>query len=289
MGAYYAIVDGRYGASGAFSLTVTGELAPGASCHDDDPNYVCTTGYKCSFGACAATACNDGVDNGDAEDTVFDVNDPGCTSLDDDDETNPTTLPRCANGSDDDMDGKIDYPADLGCGRAGDDNEVDCIDSDPIVNVTHLGTYSGTTTGAKDDEKGTCGSSYATAKDVVHQFTVPGRTTVTLSTCTGTSWDTVLYVKSDCSQPAQLACDDEGCGGAGGVPSKIANLVLDPGTYYIYVDGYYSGSGAYKLSITGTVADDQPCDPMQHVPGFLTCNAGKSCVDKGTGYKCQTP
>jgi len=69
------------------------------------------------------TACNDGRDNDN--DSLFDMNDPGCTSPDDDDEFNvPLPAPQCGNGIDDDGDGLVDM-ADPDCTSALDPSESD--------------------------------------------------------------------------------------------------------------------------------------------------------------------
>ena len=43
----------------------------------------------------------------------------------DDTEEDPTPLPQCANGQDDDGDGLIDIPLDPGCTSRGDNDETD--------------------------------------------------------------------------------------------------------------------------------------------------------------------
>ena len=63
--------------------------------------------------------CQDGVDNGDNEDTLIDMADPGCQSPTDNNEADP----QCLNGKDDDGDGKIDHPADPGCTSRHDNSE----------------------------------------------------------------------------------------------------------------------------------------------------------------------
>ncbi len=114
--------------AGEYVLSIAGEIAGGTFCDPADPSFACAPGFLCIGGTCAATACNDGIDNGDAEDTAADSDDPGCTSIVDDDETDPGTPPACANSIDDDGDGQVDYPADVGCARAGDDSELeDCV------------------------------------------------------------------------------------------------------------------------------------------------------------------
>lgn len=64
-------------------------------------------------------ACGDGVDN-DADGKIDYPADPGCVSLQDNDETD---APQCSDTADNDNDGKIDYPADLGCSDAVDNKE----------------------------------------------------------------------------------------------------------------------------------------------------------------------
>ena len=64
--------------------------------------------------------CSDGQDN-DADGLVDYPADPGCTSAEDDDETDP---PQCSDGKDNDGDGLIDFPADKGCTGADDNDEV---------------------------------------------------------------------------------------------------------------------------------------------------------------------
>src|SRR3989344_2538889 len=66
--------------------------------------------------------CSDGIDN-DGDGFIDYPNDPGCSSADDDDETN-VPLPQCSDGIDNDGDGFIDYPNDPGCSSADDDDET---------------------------------------------------------------------------------------------------------------------------------------------------------------------
>ena len=68
-----------------------------------------------------AAICNDTQDN-DGDGKVDYPADPGCTSADDTDETDP---PQCSNGKDDDGDGLVDFPADKGCSAADDNDETD--------------------------------------------------------------------------------------------------------------------------------------------------------------------
>lgn len=70
-----------------------------------------------------APECSDEVDN-DGDGFIDYPNDPGCTSPQDDDETDPAA-PQCSDGIDNDGDGFIDYPSDPGCENRDDDDETD--------------------------------------------------------------------------------------------------------------------------------------------------------------------
>lgn len=67
------------------------------------------------------SACADGLDN-DGDGRIDFPADPGCTSADDNDESDP---PQCSDGFDNDGDGLTDYPNDPGCSSADDDDETD--------------------------------------------------------------------------------------------------------------------------------------------------------------------
>ena len=67
-------------------------------------------------------ACSDGTDN-DLDGFTDYPADPGCTSAADNDETNPPPA-ACADGIDNDLDGFTDYPADPGCTSAADNDET---------------------------------------------------------------------------------------------------------------------------------------------------------------------
>ncbi len=67
--------------------------------------------------------CSDGIDN-DGDGFVDYPTDAGCTSMGDNDETDPLPM-QCSDGIDNDWDGFIDYPADLGCLNALDNDETD--------------------------------------------------------------------------------------------------------------------------------------------------------------------
>lgn len=70
--------------------------------------------------------CANNVDDDIPRDRAIDFPaDPGCTSATDNSEANPPGFPECADGVDNDMDGKLDYPVDPGCVSAADTAEGD--------------------------------------------------------------------------------------------------------------------------------------------------------------------
>ena len=80
--------------------------------------------------------CRNGIDD-DGDGLVDWPVDPGCASLDDDDEFNtppiPPPPPACADGGDNDGDGLADWPADPGCASAADGDEFNVPPPPPAV------------------------------------------------------------------------------------------------------------------------------------------------------------
>jgi len=108
-----------------------------------------------------------------------------------------------------------------------------------------------TSTSANDYARGAYG---AEAPDDLYSFTLATPRAVTVSLC-GSSFDTVLYLRSQCGNDSStIAFNDDAaaCGGTG-KQSRIAQF-LDAGTYYVIVDGYQlaSDAGQYILSITAS-------------------------------------
>ena len=84
--------------------------------------------------------CADGNDN-DGDGAIDYPADPGCTSADDSDETDP---PQCSDGKDNDGDGLIDFPDDKGCESASDLDEADpCAPPKPGERISLKGCGTG--------------------------------------------------------------------------------------------------------------------------------------------------
>ena len=81
------------------------------------------TGFS-PAGVVVPPQCSDGTDNDGDGKTDFPA-DPGCDSSTDNDEVDLAGPPQCSDGTDNDGDGKADHPADPGCDSPADDEETD--------------------------------------------------------------------------------------------------------------------------------------------------------------------
>ena len=82
-------------------------------------------GAVCSVSCTFNVECNDGSDN-DGDGFIDFPADVGCTSVNDDNETNDGAF-QCNDGIDNDGDGFIDFPEDPGCDNPTDDDERDSV------------------------------------------------------------------------------------------------------------------------------------------------------------------
>ncbi len=64
------------------------------------------------------------------------------------------------------------------------------------------------------------------------------------ATCTGASWDTVLYVRN--GNTSQIGCNDDACGN---LQSRITNVSIAGGVFFwLIVDGFDAAdSGTYTV------------------------------------------
>jgi endoglucanase len=106
-------------------------------------------------------ACADGTDD-DGDGFVDYPDDPGCQSASDTDETDPVPT-ACADGVDNDGDGQTDYPNDPGCTAADDDDETDppAAGDDLVVTLTTASDWdSGYCADVRIDNPGTMPSDW---------------------------------------------------------------------------------------------------------------------------------
>jgi hypothetical protein len=221
-------------------------------------------------------ACNDTRDN-DADGKIDYPFDPGCISplQNSEGDTCPTgdSCPRCGNGIDDDNDGRTDYPEDDGCFAAGDTDEY-AIDPNACgagITVTHLtsSTATGTLMGTPSNLSGSCGGS---GGEIAYGIVIDQPTVLVATTDLPTTVaDTVVYLRSTCSQPAtELACNDDAS--QFDVVGSTITASLAPGVYYLIVDAASSGvSGPFTLEIDRYAGEGVECTDQSECGPGLQC------------------
>jgi hypothetical protein len=114
------------------------------------------------------------------------------------------------------------------------------------------GNTTGNTRHGEAESTGSCAN--AESKELVYKLEVTRRQRVSIEV--DPQFDSVLYIRKDeCGDTeAEIACNDDATPGAGkrGPSSRGSRLdeVLDPGTYFVFVDGYGAESGAFRMETT---------------------------------------
>jgi hypothetical protein len=108
------------------------------------------------------------------------------------------------------------------------------------------GVVSGSTTHGEHENTGSCGPS--DSRELVYELDVPERQRVTIDV--EARFDSVLYLrKEDCSDSnAEVDCNDDAPDRA---RSRIER-VLEPGKYFVFVDGYGRETGTFKMTVSVT-------------------------------------
>jgi hypothetical protein len=108
------------------------------------------------------------------------------------------------------------------------------------------GTVTGSTAHGERQNTGSCDQN--DSRELVYQLSVPQRERVTIEV--EARFDSVLYVrKDDCNDPnAEVDCNDDA---PDRTHSRI-DRVLEPGTYFVFVDGYARDVGSFKMTVTTT-------------------------------------
>ena len=113
------------------------------------------------------------------------------------------------------------------------------------------GATTGNTRRGEADSTGGCAASES--KELVYKLDVARRQRVTIEV--DPQFDSVLYVRKDeCGDAeAEVACNDDATAGSGkrGPSSRGSRIdeVLEPGTYYVFVDGYGAESGPFRMNV----------------------------------------
>ncbi len=279
-GTYFVSIDGFNAASGAFTLTTSGQVAPGGSCEGilfQNGAITCQPGFVCDGTPGARTCrtqCTDGVDN-NGDGTTDYPDDPGCTAPNDNSEDTvcPGPMcPICADGIDNDNDGDIDYPNDPQCLAASGSSEA-CFTSEPVGVITTQ-VVTGTTVGQVNDFKPSCNATGHTAPDVLWQLDLPAMASLTLNY---SGFDGVhSLLDSQCGSPT-LQCSDAPV-------MTVSNLPAS--RYFVSLDGWSSLSGAYTLTTTGVIAAGGSCEHPLFTAGAFTCETGSTCQGPAGMQRC---
>ena len=105
------------------------------------------------------------------------------------------------------------------------------------------GMYDGNTSRGESENESSCASS--SSREVVYRLDLTARQRVTIDV--DPHFDSVLYVrKDDCSDvEAEVACNDD----VGHERRSRIDEVLDPGAYFVFVDGLANEAGAYRMKV----------------------------------------
>ena len=123
---------------------------------------------------------------------------------------------------------------------------------------------------ASNDAAGSC--AIGNAGDLVYTFTVDEQTDGVIIEFDADFSGYYYIRKDDCADPAaELTCEM----GSGG------RYWLDPGTYYLFVDGYVLGGGGEICENTCRWAFDGACDDGGPGSAFSLCELGTDCGDCG--------
>ncbi len=115
------------------------------------------------------------------------------------------------------------------------------------IPITTGQPISGDTRNAQNSLSGSCAA--GEASEVVYSLTVERRTSVSMRL--EASYDAALYVQQQCGRAdSEVGCNDDE---RDSTHSRL-DLSLDPGTYYVVVDGYDDNRGTYTLVVTTTEA-----------------------------------
>ena len=134
--------------------------------------------------------------------------------------------------------------------------EADAASMCAAMQVPSNGLISGTLSAAADDLVASCGG--AGVSEAIYAIDVPtGAQLLATADETGTTADTMLSVRSDCTDPtSELVCDfDLGMGDSAAY--RLTQVAA--GRYYVFVDG--QTAGAYTGRIQTLLPAGASCDP----------------------------
>ncbi len=106
------------------------------------------------------------------------------------------------------------------------------------------GVVNGSTTHGEANNSGSCGA--GDSSEVVYALTATTRTRASFDV--EADFDSVLYIRKDnCTEPsAEVECNDD----SSDRQHSHIDTVLDPGKYFVFVDGYGHEGGDFKLTVS---------------------------------------
>lgn len=172
-------------------------------------------------------------------------------------------------------------PADTTPSQTGNDTTAGA------VSIAGGGLWKGNTSTMTNNYTATCGGS-AGSNDAVYVVTV-SQTTQFHADTWNSKYDTVLHLKKDSGSGAEIGCNDDGTDAAGAWSLQSSlDVTLQPGTYYLFVDGYSSyANGEYELHVAyGTPPNDNDVaanavDISQTLGGTFTGSTSGRANDYG--------
>ena len=211
-GIYYLVVQGMNNTvTGGYNLHLSFLEPEGQMCTDTSqcaPGLVCRVPLAQTDMVCAKPMCSDGVDD-DADGKNDFPDDPGCTSTDDNDETddcpNGPNCPECGNGIDDDNDLATDYPADNTCTSASGTTES-CVSHEPVATSSRRRRRWATRPRRPMTRGRHVHSSSATAPDLMYRLDLPATTDLHLDL--SASFDSVTALYGATCAGTELTCSD---------------------------------------------------------------------------------
>lgn len=106
-------------------------------------------------------------------------------------------------------------------------------------------------TGSIDNAGNQYSSCSGDGNDLTFGWFAPATATYRIDLCgSDANWDSVLSIRNGSCTGASLACDDDSCGGGGGLQGRVTvNLTAGQGIVII-VDSLFPQNGNYQLAIT---------------------------------------
>lgn len=138
------------------------------------------------------------------------------------------------------------------------------------ITITGDGVISGTTAGAATESVPFCGSASSTSPGVYYVFTDMSGTgsMMSVSTCTGTSWDSKISVfTGSCGSFTCVDGNDDSCG----LQSQVDFMTDGSSTYYVLVHGFGGANGPFELTVSGFPVPAGP-SPVLSCAGDLPQN-----------------